>query len=94
MWTSHTINALVEKARRRQEFKYGKVETDYLYNAFDQYPVREQQGLVLGTETPWLEAILLANGMVLKKKKDCIHGQQPMLSFEAGIVSSGLNIIL
>lgn len=62
IWTSHTINALVEKARRRQEFSYGKVETDFLYNIFNEYPVREQKGLVLGTETPWLEAILLANG--------------------------------
>lgn len=63
-WTAPDIEALVEKAHQREGFSYGKIETDYLYRTFDQYTVRGQQGLVLGTETPWLEAILLANGVL------------------------------
>ena len=52
----------IEKAQLREGFSYGKVETDFLYSALDQYPVKQQNGIVLGTETPWVEGILLASG--------------------------------
>lgn len=60
-WSMQTIENLVQRATNLEEFSYG-AETQYLYNVFDQYTVKGQHGIVLGTEMPWLEAILLSKG--------------------------------
>jgi len=61
-WTAAHMENLVQKARRGEEFSYG-AETHYLYEMFDQFPVEGQHGVVLGTEEPWLEGILLSKGV-------------------------------
>ena len=58
-WTVHHIDSLVQRAKNKEEFSYAG-ETHYLYNVFDQYTVTGKHGVVLGTEMPWLEAILLS----------------------------------
>lgn len=60
-WSVQHIEGLVQKASNLEEFSYG-AETHYLYNMFDQFPVKGLHGVVLGTEMPWLEAILLSKG--------------------------------
>ena len=60
-WSVQTIESLVQRAHNQEEFSYG-AETHYLYKVFDQYSVKGQHGVVLGTEMPWLEGILLSKG--------------------------------
>lgn len=60
-WSVQKIEGLVQKANNLEEFSYG-AETHYLYNMFDQFPVKGLHGVVLGTEMPWLESILLSKG--------------------------------
>ena len=60
-WTQKHIEGLVHRAKGKEEFSYG-AETHYLYNVFDLYPTSGKHGVVLGTEMPWLEAILLSKG--------------------------------
>ena len=60
-WSVQKIESLVQKASSLEEFSYG-AETHYLYNMFDHFPVKGLHGVVLGTEMPWLEAILLSKG--------------------------------
>lgn len=55
------MKALVQKAKQREDFSYGS-ETQYLYDTFEHFPVKAQHGIVLGSETPWLEAMLLSKG--------------------------------
>ena len=64
-WTQKHIEGLVHRAKGKEEFSYG-AETHYLYNVFDLYPVSGKHGVVLGTEMPWLEAILLSKGEPLE----------------------------
>lgn len=75
-WSVQHIEGLVQKASNLEEFSYG-AETHYLYNMFDQFPVKGLHGVVLGTEMPWLEAILLSKGVkrLLTVEYQEIHSQ-------------------
>lgn len=70
-WTTHHIESLITRAKNREEFSYAH-ETHYLYNVFEEYSIAGQQGIVLGSEMPWLEGILLAQGEHLSLPADNI----------------------
>ena len=44
------------------DFPMSYPEQPFVYQAVEEYPVSGQAGLVVGSITPWVEAILLANG--------------------------------
>jgi len=53
------INNLIEAAKLRQEFYYGKTDT-YLYGAIDKYSIANQHVLIMGSNIPWYESICIA----------------------------------
>lgn len=62
IWTKATVNGFMDRVAKRQKaFNY---DTSPIYELFDVRPelVRGQRGLVIGSETPWLEALLLFYG--------------------------------
>ncbi|WPT12712.1 hypothetical protein PSENEW3_00002555 [Picochlorum sp. SENEW3] len=62
VWTTAAVNDLMYRvAKRQQTFNY---DTTPIYTMFDARPdlVRGQRGLVIGSENPWLEALLLFYG--------------------------------
>ncbi|CAI6012857.1 unnamed protein product [Closterium sp. NIES-65] len=48
------------EARSPRVSKYGENATLSFYDALDKYPVERKSVLVIGSQTPWLEGILLA----------------------------------
>lgn len=50
-----------QQASAKEEFSYGS-ETHYIYNVLDQYSIKGDMGIVLGSEVPWVEGILLSKG--------------------------------
>lgn len=63
IWTNKVVLAEMEKARLRENFKYGD-DTIKIYNGVIKYIgyVEGKSGIVIGSEDPWLEAILLEHG--------------------------------
>jgi hypothetical protein len=61
-WTMSRMETLVAKAEKHEEFSYA-AETHYLYEMFEQFPIKGRHGIVLGSEDPWLEGILLSKGV-------------------------------
>lgn len=61
VFTAAEINELIEKANRREMHYYGDTDS-FLYAALDQFPVRGQNCVVMGTTIPWYESICLAYG--------------------------------
>lgn len=62
IWTNNMIQGLMEKAKKRhKKFNYN---TEPIYQLFDARPnlVAGKVGLVIGSETPWLESLLLFYG--------------------------------
>lgn len=55
------IDALVVRARAREQFYYGATDT-HLYAALDAFPIAHQHVLIIGSTTPWYESICLARG--------------------------------
>ena len=62
-WTKEYVEDFVRRAKKREMFTY-KRETEQVYDAVKKYQryVRDKEGIVVGSETPWVEAILLENG--------------------------------
>ncbi|CAI5462179.1 unnamed protein product [Closterium sp. Yama58-4] len=48
------------EARSPRVYKYGENATLSFYEALDKYPIEGKSVLVIGSQTPWLEGILLA----------------------------------
>jgi len=62
-WTSALIEDLVVRARRRiLEGNYGLSETNCLADGVKHVDVNGKHVLVIGSQTPWVEAVCLANG--------------------------------
>ena len=61
-WSVAVIEQLMSRARNGEHFSYPPAETATMYRALDAYPVADQAGLVVGSQTPWVEAILLVAG--------------------------------
>jgi len=57
------MNSLVSKAKNRER-GWGAYPNDeaYFYPVLDKYPVKGKSVLVVGTEIPWVEALLLGFG--------------------------------
>jgi hypothetical protein len=53
------IEELVQKARARTRFYYGATD-DYMYKALEKYPIEGKHVLIVGSTTPWYEAICIA----------------------------------
>jgi hypothetical protein len=65
VWTTAILSSLTDKAANRVEDNssfYGHVAPRDLYAAFDAYPVTDRTVLVIGSLTPWVEAIVAAYG--------------------------------
>ena len=60
-WTKEVMEGFKSKAMKKEEFSYG-AETNYIYDVLDQFSVAGDMGIVLGSEAPWIEGILLAKG--------------------------------
>ena len=61
-WSIADIEDLMSRARKGESFSYTPDETSAIYRALKEYPVENLHGLVLGSQTPWVEAILLVAG--------------------------------
>ena len=61
-WSVAVVEDLMSRARRGDSFSYDASETSTVYRALDYYPVEDLSGLVVGSQTPWVEAILLVAG--------------------------------
>ena len=57
------LEDLVEQARRRDVAvcNYGALTCTSLYNALDAHPLTGKSALVVGTQVPWIEAVLVAH---------------------------------
>jgi hypothetical protein len=65
VWTTAVLTTSMDKAARRVEDNssfYNYVAPRDLYAAFDAYPVTDRTVLVIGSLTPWVEAIVAAYG--------------------------------
>lgn len=62
VWDTALFHQLMQKAQAREWI--GPYEDDCLavYQALDCHPIQNQTGVVFGSETPWVEATLLASG--------------------------------
>jgi hypothetical protein len=62
VWEAAYLADLMQKAQARKWL--GPYEDDCLavYQALDCHPIHNQTGAVFGSESPWVEAILLASG--------------------------------
>jgi len=64
VWTENAVRRLVEKAIRRDDFGppcYPNCAND-MYRVFEKYPVKDMNVLVVGSISPWIEAIAIAFG--------------------------------
>lgn len=55
------VEELRERARRRESNYYGDTD-QYLYRALGAFPIAGQDVAIVGSETPWYEAVCLAHG--------------------------------
>ncbi|MBM3196709.1 MAG: DUF268 domain-containing protein [Chlamydiae bacterium] len=60
-WPKKWVDELVVQATLKQRFYYGETDA-YLYNMLKKYPIKGKRVLIVGSETPWYEAIVLAYG--------------------------------
>jgi hypothetical protein len=60
-WTENLVSVLMNEARNKLPMGYGH-ESFSLYRALEAFPVENMNGIVLGSQTPWAEAMSLANG--------------------------------
>ena len=51
-----------EPRQEERLVQYGASKTSTVYRALDYYPMEDLSGLVVGSQTPWVEAILLVAG--------------------------------
>lgn len=77
MWTKEAISHDMEKAKLRQPMKYGS-DGLKIHGAMERYnaQVAGKRGIVVGSEDPWVEAILLH------------HGAEKLLTVEFGKIES------
>jgi len=61
VWTKDLVDQLIEKARLKNTSYYGATDT-YLYSALEQINVQGRDVAIIGSVTPWYEAICLAYG--------------------------------
>ena len=67
-WKAEIINkkisALLEKKWKTVEGAYGPDQTEELFNVLNRYKetIKNKNILVVGSETPWVESIMLAIG--------------------------------
>ena len=61
-WSVAVVEQLMSRARKGERFSYSPDDTATIYRALAAYPVEDLSGLVVGSQTPWLEAILLVAG--------------------------------
>lgn len=62
VWSSEIVKILIKKAENRQEISSYQNRTSILYSAFDRFPIEGGRGIVIGSLSPWVEAISLAYG--------------------------------
>ena len=83
MWTNETVLIEMDKASRRENFKYGD-DTIKIYDGVTKYNshIKGKSGIVIGSEDPWLEAILLHYGAdkLLTVEFGKIISEHPQLS--------------
>ena len=83
MWTNKTVLVEMDKASRRENFKYGD-DTKKIYDGVTKYNshIKGKSGIVIGSEDPWLEAILLHYGAdkLLTVEFGKIISEHPQLS--------------
>ena len=62
-WTQEYVDDFIRRVKKREVFTY-KGETMQVYEATRKYQkyISGQNGIVVGSETPWVEAILLERG--------------------------------
>ncbi|GJP43375.1 hypothetical protein CLOM_g2848 [Closterium sp. NIES-68] len=65
IWTDEQIDGMLEVARSRnlssgQLSGYDDSSSLFFFEAFDRYPIRGKSILVIGSQTPWVEAICIA----------------------------------
>jgi SAM-dependent methyltransferase len=61
-WHRGHVEELIEKARNKQECYYGKTDT-WLYQCLDKYSIEGKSVAVVGSATPWYEAVCLSHGV-------------------------------
>eukprot|EP00470_Lotharella_oceanica_P001219 CAMPEP_0170167626 /NCGR_PEP_ID=MMETSP0040_2-20121228/983_1 /TAXON_ID=641309 /ORGANISM="Lotharella oceanica, Strain CCMP622" /LENGTH=248 /DNA_ID=CAMNT_0010405715 /DNA_START=231 /DNA_END=974 /DNA_ORIENTATION=+ len=66
-WSNGNIRALIDLAQRRTGWRQGfpcgyPLAPDDMYDALDRFSVEGYRILVVGSETPWVEAILIGYG--------------------------------
>eukprot|EP00775_Hariotina_reticulata_P014071 gene14071-14192_t len=61
VWSQQYLDNMTERARKRPQ-KLGAYggNVKALYHALDCHPVKGLHGAVIGSRTPWVEAVLLA----------------------------------
>ncbi|CAI7852164.1 unnamed protein product [Closterium sp. NIES-54] len=65
VWTDEQINSMLQVARSRdlssgQLSGYDDSSSLFFFEAFDRYPIRGKSVLIIGSQTPWVEAICIA----------------------------------
>jgi hypothetical protein len=61
-WDAAAVQAFVDQATRREVTMGYGAEINALYLAVENNAIREEAGLVVGSESPWVESIFLAQG--------------------------------
>jgi hypothetical protein len=82
-WSSSMLSHLMKKAKRRElDGNYGTALTNQLMDAVLAANVSGKRALVVGSESPWVEAILLEAGAkhVVTLEYGRIHSQHPQVS--------------
>lgn len=60
-YSPETINRYLELARNRRSCYYG-ITDQWLFSAFEDFPVKGLRGLIIGSLQPWYESVALAFG--------------------------------
>ena len=61
-WSAAVVEQFMSRAKKGDGFDYGPSEASTVYQALAEYPVEHLSGLVVGSISPWVEAILLVAG--------------------------------
>ena len=65
-WTKDFIEKFFKVAKASQNFDYYGGDTQYIYTVLKKFNLTGQSGMVIGSQDPWVEAILIVHGGVKK----------------------------
>lgn len=65
-WSPEYVGEFVKKADLKADFPSYGSDTQHIYHVLKVFPLHNKTGIVIGSESPWVEAILLSHGRVKK----------------------------